>query len=164
MFIIPDPAPVAVSRPLNQSRHQPPVLGLVPGYIHTTLHLALALLHVMSYIPLVLTQAYLHCLYYLHTFIFFSGQGHNNKAAGEPATIVLHSKNLTANVFYLGMRHEDTWVDVKPASSRPRLELILCLLTLYSICKTRRATMGMLLAICLMSNNRKSFRRWIEAS
>ena len=117
---------MAISRLLNQNR---PVLELVPGYVHTMLHLALALLHDMSYVPMVLRQVcyHLHCLYYLHTFIIlFSGQGHDNKAAVEPVRVVLHSRNLTANVSYLGMWHEDILVSVKPASSSPALELIPC--------------------------------------
>lgn len=103
-------------------------LGLVPGYVHTTLHLALALLHDTSYVPVVLRQfCYLHCLYYLHAFIaLFSGQGRNHKAAVEPARVVLHSRNLTANVLYLGMWHEDILVGIKPASSSPPLQLIPC--------------------------------------
>lgn len=69
-ILIPDPAPVTISRLLNQKEHKSPALGLVPGYVHTTLHLALALLHDVSYVPVILGQVcYLHCLYCLHTFI-----------------------------------------------------------------------------------------------
>ena len=119
---------MAVSRLLNKKSHQLPVLWLVPGYVHPTLHLALALLHDMSYVPVVLRQVcYLHCPYYFHTFIIlFSGQGHNNQAAVESTRVVLHSRNLTANVLYLGMWHEDILLGVKLASSSPPLELIPC--------------------------------------
>jgi len=104
------------------------VPGLVSGYVHTALHLALALLHALSYVPMVLRQFfYLHCLYYLHTLIIlFSGQGHNSKAAEEPACMVLPSRNVTANVLYLQMWHEDISVGVMPASSSPPLEFIPC--------------------------------------
>lgn len=117
---------MATSRLLNQNRHQLPVLGLASGYIHATLHLAPALLHDMSYLPTVLRQVCcLHCLYYLHTvIILLSGQGHNSKAAVEPARAVLRSRNLTANVLYLGMWHEAILVGVKSATSSPPLELI----------------------------------------
>lgn len=117
---------MATSRLLNQNRHQLPVLGPAPGYVHTTLHLAPALLRDMSYLPTVLRHVcYLRYLYYLHTvIILLSGQGHNSKAAVEPARAVLCSRNLTANILYLGMWHEAILVGVKPANSSPPLELI----------------------------------------
>lgn len=141
---------MATSRLFHWNRHLLPVLALISGYVHTTLHWALALLHDMSSFPMVPKQVCcLHCLYYLYTFIIlFQVKVTTVKLHWNVLELCFIARTWPQTFYTLGCGTIICWwVWSLQAAAHP-LSLFHVRLSFYSICGDRRAAMGMILAVC----------------